>query len=65
VRPGHGWRAGAYAEGARLGAPEAAQVADRFHRLRNLTEGVRRALERHGRAVRAVVPPLGRPAPAP
>lgn len=39
-------RAGAYAEGARLGAPEAVQVADRFHLFCNLTQALQRVLER-------------------
>lgn len=38
-------RAGAYAEGAAKGAPEAVQVADRFHLLSNLTSAVERSLE--------------------
>ena len=39
-------RAGAYAEGARKGAPEAVQVADRFHLFCNLTQALQRVLER-------------------
>lgn len=39
-------RAGAYAEGARQGAPGAIQVADRFHLFCNLTSALRRLLER-------------------
>jgi transposase len=39
-------RAGAYAEGAREGAPHAVQVADRFHLFCNLTQTLQRVLER-------------------
>jgi transposase len=39
-------RAGAYAEGARQGAPGALQVADRFHLFCNLTQALQRVLER-------------------
>jgi len=39
-------RAGAYAEGARQGAPDAVQVADRFHLFCNLTQALQRVLER-------------------
>jgi len=37
-------RASAYAEGARRGAPQAVQVADRFHLTQNLTETLQSAL---------------------
>jgi transposase len=40
-------RAGDYALGARLGAPDAVQVADRFHIQKNLGEVVERIFHRH------------------
>jgi transposase len=47
-------RAGVYAEGARQGAPDAVQVADRFHLIRNLTDALQKILEReHVRLRRA------------
>jgi transposase len=45
-------RAGAYAEGIRAGAPQAMQVADRWHLMVNASEALRRVLDRHAGALR-------------
>lgn len=50
-------RRGAYAQGARLGAPEALQVADRFHLLWNLRDALERFFLCHRRILRALSPP--------
>jgi transposase len=45
-------RAEAYADGIRQGAPQAVQVADRFHLLKNVTDSVERFLRRKHRCLR-------------
>ncbi len=46
-------RGGAYAKGARDGAPEAVQVADRFHLLQNLAETLEVVFTKHAKDLRA------------
>jgi hypothetical protein len=46
-------RAGAYAEGVRSGAPEAVQITDRWHLLRNLGDALARVFDRHHGDLRA------------
>ncbi len=48
-------RQGLYAEGARIGAPQARQVADRFHLIQNLREVIEKQLGRLKRPLRTKV----------
>ena len=50
-------RAEAYAEGARRGAPDAVQVADRFHLVKNLGDALVQVLTHHRRALDQIVLP--------
>jgi len=45
-------RAGLYADAAREGAPQARQIADRFHLLKNLREAIERQLGRFEAPIR-------------
>lgn len=57
-------RAGAYAEGARLGAPNAVQVADRWHLLKNAGEMLTRVFDRHHRELKQVAKAVSPVSPA-
>lgn len=45
-------RASAYSEGASKGAPDAIQVADRWHLLKNMTDAIKRMMNKHNQASR-------------
>ena len=53
-------RAKAYADGARHGAPQATQVADRFHLLQNVAETLTQLFNRHSAAFQVVNEVTGR-----
>jgi transposase len=56
-------RCGLYAEGASLGAPQAQQIADRFHLVLNLSATMERVLEERSRQL--ILPPTDTEPPAP
>ncbi|MFD9565333.1 ISL3 family transposase [Streptomyces sp. NPDC059994] len=54
-----------FAEGATAGAPQAVQVADRWHLWHNLSEATERSVAQHRRCLRALVPTVPEPRPEP
>lgn len=56
-------RAPFFAEGATAGAPQAVQVADRWHLWHNLSEATERSVAQHRRCLRALVPAVPGPGP--
>ena len=57
-------RSEAYAEGARTGAPDAAQVADRFHLVKNASSALDELLQGRRRQIAVAVPDPPPPTPS-
>jgi transposase len=57
-------RAGAYADGIRQGAPDALQVTDRWHLLRNCSDALQGVFDRHHRQVRRAIEAAATSGPA-
>ncbi|MEV0372502.1 ISL3 family transposase [Streptomyces sp. NPDC050636] len=56
-------RAPFFAEGAAAGAPQAVQVADRWHLWHNLSEAAERSVAQHRRCLRVLAPAAPQPEP--